>query len=106
MLEVHNMPTAEVYSAEYIAITNNEHANAVTIDKLVMYDKQTMLESGVFGIKRYIQISSSQLATIPNNNDIIEVDSVQYRILNPTRCANPAFVTFWETELKKIKNIA
>lgn len=102
MLEVHDLPTAEVYTATYYTYTSGVRDSGETLQKVVMYDLKTMLESGVPGVKRYVQISSTILADIPRHNDEITIDSVNYKILNPTRCANPAFVTFWESELKRV----
>jgi len=101
MLECHNLPTAETYSATYYTFLSNSRSAGTTINNVVMYDKNTMLQSGVFGVIRYCQISTNTVTTV-KHNDEITINNISYKLINPTRCANPAFVTFWESELKRL----
>ena len=101
MLEIHELPTAEVYSGTYSVLTNGEWSAGVSVAKLVMFDKRRKLENGVPGLTRFIQISSSILSTIPAHNSKIVINNISYEILDPIRRASPAFITFWEAEIKE-----
>lgn len=101
MLNCHDLPTAEVYTATIQQISGNTYGSAVNLSKVVMYDRNMNID-GVPSITRYIQISSSILATIPKHNSLITINSTKYKMINPRRCANPAFVTFWESEIQKV----
>jgi len=101
MVEIHNLPTAEVYSATLYTIVNNSFDAGVALAKVVMFDRNLKLENGSFGIKRFVQISSNILTTIPAHNSKITIDTIDYIILAPIRRANPGFTTFWESEIKK-----
>ena len=100
MLEVHDLPTAEVYSGTIQQMSGNTYGSAVNLSKIVVFDR-TMKLGGVPSIKRFAQISSSILATIPRHNSRITIGGVVYKLLDPTRRANPGFVTFWESEIQK-----
>jgi len=103
MMEVHNLPTAEVYSGTYYSFTSGVKQAGRTIEKLVMFSENGMLENGIPGVKRYCQISSFYLTDIPKHGEQIVIGGKTYKFNNPIRCANPGFVTFWESEIQIVK---
>jgi len=100
MLEVHKLPTADNYSAQYYQIINGARQPADTIEKVVLIEKEGVIEGNMIGIKRYVQISTTYLQIKPKQNELIVIDGTTYRFVNPIKCTNPGFVTFWESEIK------
>lgn len=106
MMEIHAIPTAVPYNetATYYTYVNGEKQAGVPLNPVVFYDREGRLETGMLGIIKMIQISTSVLATKPKLNDIIEIDGQEYKFISPIKKANPGFVTFWESEVKSTKN--
>lgn len=97
MLEIHNLPTAEKYEAEFISGVVNDYIY------LAMYDKEARLETGTLGIKRYVQISTSQLEGKPKTTDQLVIEDTKYKILTVSKRNTQPFRQFWECEIKTIK---
>jgi len=101
MIECHDLPTAKVFAGTLFRIAGNSFDAGTEVSKIVMFDKKMTLASGTFGIIRCIQISSSILAAIPLPNSKLTIGNEDYKIINPQRHDNPAFVTFWESEIQR-----
>lgn len=108
MIECHELPTANVFSAVYYTYsqatsTTKRVRNAgVTLSSVVLIERSGMLGNGLTGIKRMVQISTSILATKPKEGNEITIDDTNYKIMNPVTRVNPGFVTFYEAEIKTI----
>lgn len=108
MIEVHSLPTADVYSAVYYTYveatvsTKRVRSTGANLSSVVLIERSGLLESGLTGVKRYLQVSTSILATKPKEGDAITIDGVNYKIMSPRTRKNPAFVTFYEADLKTI----
>lgn len=101
MIECHDLPTAKVFAGTLFRIAGNSFDAGTAVSKIVMFDKKMTLTGGTFGIIRCMQISSSVLPAIPLHNSMLRIDGTDYKILNPQRHDNPAFVTFWESEIQR-----
>lgn len=100
MLEVHKLPTAEVFTATLKEMHAGSYGADQSLSAVVMYEMNTDL-GGVPSVKNFIQISSSVKADKPAHNSIITIANVSYKLINPITRKNPGFVTFYESEIQK-----
>jgi len=102
MIECHALPTATPYlvSGTYFAYTNGVKQAGVTLTNIVLYERQEQIENGFIGIVRKVQISTTMLATRPDRNATIAINGTTYSFKDPVKRCNPAFVDFWESEIK------
>jgi hypothetical protein len=105
MIECYALPTANKKSGTYyqfLGLTSKTKDAGTPITNVVLIEKNGMLENQRIGIKYTIQIAKSTRSTRPVINDIILIDTFDYRINTVTERINPVFAPFWECEVKKI----
>jgi hypothetical protein len=103
MIECHDLPSVKQRVATYYRYINQVKQALVVISKGVFLERNSVLETGMLGTVYRIQISTSQINFLPKANDIIVIDSIEYKITsNPVQLYNnnPYFVPFYESELK------
>ena len=105
MIECYSLPTAKPYTvtAQYERMGTNKYEVAVTLANVVAYQNNGRLDGDRLGIKFKVQISTSLLADKPGFNDKITIDGQAYKLIDPVLKKNPAFVPFWEAEIKTVK---
>jgi hypothetical protein len=102
MIECHALPTATPYivSGTYFDYSNGVKQEGVALTNIVLYERQERVENGFVGIVRKMQISTTILSTKPDRNATIVINGTTYSFKDPVKKSNPAFVDFWESEVK------
>lgn len=102
MIECHALPTATPYlvSGIYYIYINGTKQTGITIDNIVLYERQERIDGTFVGIIRKVQISTTMLATRPDRNAKLVIDGTEYSFKDPIKRINPKIVTFWESEIK------
>jgi hypothetical protein len=103
MIEVHFAPSCKPVSANYSTYINGSKQAAVVLSKVVFYEKKGMLENGMLGITYNVQISKNILTTKPGLKDILEIDGVSYKFINPQlKDQSLGIYPFWQSEVKTV----
>ncbi|GAB4146835.1 MAG: hypothetical protein OHK0017_07800 [Patescibacteria group bacterium] len=104
MVECYSLPTAKPYlvTARLVRYIDGVKQVPITLKNVVFYEQEGRLENELIGITSKVQISQSILPEIPGLNDIIIICNTQYKFINPTLKRNPAFRSFWQSEVKEI----
>lgn len=106
MIEVHAVPTADTYPATLKRFVSGKVQGEEPIDTVVLYEKEGILETGVLGVKKILQISTSCLAVKPSLGDRLIIGSQYYKIVTVQyKNPKPAFYPYWKLEIKEIQNI-
>jgi hypothetical protein len=105
MIECYKLPTANKKNGIYFAFIGGAVKTkdaGTALNNLVLIEKNGMLENQKIGIKYIIQIAKSIKSTRPILNDLIKIETLDYRIMTINERINPVFAPFWECEVKKI----
>jgi len=108
-MKCHELPTANVKAATYYtfteatAIANRSRNVGTSLSSVVFIERDGIMEGGLIGIKQYVQIDQSILATRPKIGDQIKISPWIYKISSVAERVNPGFDSFWEIEIKLIK---
>jgi hypothetical protein len=101
MIEVYSLPSCIPRQVKYYSYTNSTKNPVQILDNVVVYEMDGILETGILGVKKMCQISTSILPNKPSTKDYLEIDGLNYKFNNPVlRDQSIAFVPFWESEIK------
>lgn len=106
MLNCFSLPSCRpINGVYYRVVANNNQTQKTTgglnLNNLVIYDKNGIIEGGFVGVVKKIQISTSIITFIPNENDKIKIKNSTYKLRNIIfKDQNPYFIPFYEADLK------
>lgn len=104
MIECYQLPTAKNYEATHYSLVSNAKTEIGVIENCVLYSKSGMLDGGVMGTKKMVQIAVSQTIQVPKKGDFLLINSIEYRIISdPIFESNPMFKPFFQCEIKTVK---
>jgi len=104
MIEVYSVPSCVPITATYTKYISSVAQTPVTLNNVVFYEKNGMLENNMLGVTYNVNIATSILATKPGPTDYLTIDGIKYKFINPKlKNQSPLISPFWQSEVKTVK---